>query len=329
MPKIKLYITLLLVTFSSLSLSQDKKIAYSSNKTGSGILQIFIMNEDGSDKKQLTELDENCMKPKWSPDGDQIVFYTDADAVYLIRNLNKPDSVSKPVYVCGGTNPCFVSDGDEIMYNDEFDGVLSIFIIDTTRGSVGDVISDGRYSNMQTISSDGNKIVYSGFVGGTKSIMIADLDDTTDDFIKQVSRNQEANLEPDISEDMSKITYASFDNNLKGTIRIFEDDNETALSKGLPSSNVPRFSPDGSQIAFVVIDGSEVSLYLMNSDGSSRKDLNVAGGNVGTFQWIDNDTIVYDAGSETKLNIGVVNVKSGQSSIIADGGFNLHPCPQR
>lgn len=328
MLRFKILLLLLCVITGSV-FAQKKKIAYCSNQSGSGYLQIFVMNEDGSDKKQLTDLNENCKKPQWSPDGKQIVFYTDAGSNYLIKNVDSADSKKEPSYLCSGYNPSFMADGSQIMFNDEYEQVLSIFVIDTAAGSEPDIISDGRYSNMQVISGGGNKIYYSGFVNGYKSIMVADLDDTTESYISKVSKNSEANLEPDVSADDSKVTYASFDDNLKGTIRIFENGKESALSKGLPSSNVPRFSPDGSKIAFVVIDGGDVSLYLMNSDGSSKKDLNVKGGNVGTFQWVDNERIVYDAGSDTKTVIGIININTGDNKILADGGFNLQPGVQK
>lgn len=326
----KLLTTLLLViSLSGSVFAQKKKIAYCSNSGSSGFLQIFIMNEDGSDKKQLTDIPENCMKPRWSPDGKQIVFYSDKGFVYLIRDIDNIKS-SNPFLVSGGVNPSFMPEGDQILYNDEFEDVLSIFVIDTaSSGAEPQLLSDGSYSNMQVLSHDGNKIVFSSFADGTKAVMIADLNDTTNNYIKMVSRNDEANLEPDISPDDSKITYASFDNNLKGTIRIFENGNEKVIGKGLPSSNVPRFSPDGKKIAFAVIQDKDVSLYVMNIDGSARNNLNVKGGDVGTFQWIDNDRIVYDAGSETSTSIGIVNVATGDNTIIASGGFNLQPWIQK
>ena len=322
-------IILILFIVSSSGFAQKKKIAYCSNQSGSGYLQIFIMNEDGSDKKQLTDLSENCKKPQWSPDGKQIVFYTDAGSCYLIKNVDSVTSKKDPSYLCAGYNPSFMSDGSQIMFNDEYESVLSIFAIDTSAGSEPNIISDGRYSNMQSITSGGNKIYYSGFINGYKCIMVADLDDTTENSITKISKNTEANLEPDVSFDDSKVTYASFDDNLKGTIRIFENGKESALSKGLPSSNVPRFSPDGSKIAFVVIDGNNVSLYVMGSDGSGKNNLSVKGGDVGTFQWMDNDRIVYDAGSETKTVIGIINISTGENKIIAEGGFNLQPGVQK
>ncbi len=329
MKRFKLFI-IIIITTANIVYGQQKKIAYCSNQTSSEFLQIFVMNEDGSDKKQLTDLQENCMKPRWSPDGKQIVFYSDRGQIYLIREFETSSLSTPPFYVGPGYDPSFISQGDQIMYNNEFEDVLSIYAIDTSSfGAQPELISDGRYSNMQTLSHGGNKIIFSQFVGGYKNIMMADLDDTTDNYITKVSQNDEANLEPDISNDDKKITYASFDNNLKGTIRLYENGSERALSKGLPSSNVPRFSPDGNKIAFAVIDGSNVSLYIMNSDGSSRKHLNINGESVGTYQWIDNDRIVYDAGSESKTSVGLMNTKTEQGKILAEGGFNLQPSIQK
>lgn len=320
---------LFILISSSFTFGQSKKIAYSSNAGTNGFLQIFMMNEDGSDKTQLTQLSENCMKPRWSPDGKQITFYSDKGFVYLIRDVNKPD-LNYTFLVWNGYNPSFLPDGSQIIFNSEFSDVLSVFVIDTAgQGAEAQLVTDGGYSNMQVLSKSGNKMVYSTFDEGTKCIMLMDFEDSTDNYIQKISLNDEANLEPDISADESKIAYASFDNNLRGTIRIFKNGIESALTKGLGSSNVPKFSPDGSKIAFVVIGDKSVSMYLMDDDGQNRKNLNVRGGNVGTYQWMDNERIIYDAGSETKTSIGIINTETGSNEIIADSEFNLHPCYQK
>lgn len=323
MQKIRILIALILFT-SSIGFAQKSRIAYCSNQTSSGFIQIFMMNEDGSDKTQLTDISENCMKPKWSPDGKQIVFYSDKGSVYLIRNVDKAGN-SDPFYVWNGLNPSFMTNGTQILFNSEEDEVLSIFVIDTSATqATPQLFSDGGYTNMQVLSKDENKMLFSTFSNGTKSVMIADLNDTTENYIKKVSKNTDANIEPDISSDGEKYTYASFDANLKGTIRLYENGQESILTKGMGSTNVPRFSPDGTRIAFVLIGENQVSLYVMNSDGSSKNELNIDG-NLGTFEWIDDENILYDSGSETKISVGIVNVKNGSNDVIASGGFNLQP----
>lgn len=328
MRNILIIIVLLFIT-AKISLAQDKKVAYCSNDTESGYIQLFIMNEDGTDKVQLTDISENCMHPQWSPDGKQIVFYTDRGYIYLLRDINST-SVTNLFYLYNGTYPSFMPSGDQVVYNDEVDDVLSIMIIDTAQyGAEPQMLSDGGYSNMQVISEDGNKIYFSTFDGGTKVVKVMDLEDTTSNYISTVSKNDEANLEPDVTDDGDKVTYASFNSSLHGTIRILENGSETALTKGMASSNVPRFSPDGSKIAFTVIDGNDVSLYVMNADGSNKNNLRAKGGNIGTYEWIDDQSIIYDAGSETSTSVGFIDVVGATNVILASGGFNIHPSVQK
>ena len=314
----------MLVSLFFVSSAFAGKITYCSNNGTNGYLQVFVMNEDGSGKKQLTNLNENCMRPKWSPDGKQIVFYTDKGMVYLIRNVEKATS-EEPYYLWNGYYPAFMASGEEIIFNNEVDDVLSILVIDTLSGAEPQMLSNGSYSNMHALTPDGSKLVYSTFINNLKTVVMIDLEDTTGFEPEVISMNKEANIEPDISVDGSMITYSSFDDNLKGTVRINRNGQETALTKGMPSSNVPRFSPDGKSIAFVVISDSKVSLYVMNVDGGDKKEIRLDGGSVGTFEWIDSEKIVYDAGTETKLSVGIANAKNGNSDLIADGDFNLHP----
>jgi len=300
------------------------KITYCSNNGTNGYLQIFEMNEDGSGKRQLTNLNENCMRPKWSPDGKQIVFYTDKGMVYLIRNVEKA-TTEEPYYLWNGYYPAFMASGEEIIFNNEVDDVLSILVIDTLAGAEPQLLSSGSYSNMHSLTPSGDKLVYSTFINNLKTVVMIDLEDTTGFEPEVISMNREANIEPDISRDGSMITYSSFDDNLKGTVRIYKDGKETPLTKGLGSSNVPRFSPDGKSIAFVVISDSQVLLYVMDTDGGGKKEIRLDGGSVGTFDWIDSERIVYDAGTETRLSVGIANVRNGNSELIAEGSFNLHP----
>lgn len=152
-----------------------------------------------------------------------------------------------------------------------------------------------------------------------------DVDDESDDYISKISVNGNANLEPDISSDNQKYVYASFNNNLQGTIYICENGVETPLTKGITSASQPKFSPDDKYIGFVSIEDTNIEFNIMLSDGSGKKKFNVKGGNIGVFRWIDNQTIVYDADEQNLHSIGTLNIVTGENNIIANSGMNLHP----
>lgn len=311
-----------LILLGSINLfAQSKKVVYSSNQSGNGYLQIFTMNDDGTDKKQILAMDVNCVNPKWSHDGTKIVFATTDEQIYLIDDIETADYR----FMWKGSVPSFSTDDSEIIFVSDFEGVNSIYVIGLSE-SEPYLLSDGDYSNQGVLSKDGNYLIYSALSDGGKSVMLRDLNDTTENHTRKISVNKDANLEPDISPDESKYVYAGFDMNLNGTIYLYESNKERPLTKDIPSCTQPRFSPDGSKIAFAVIKGERVKLYVMNSDGSNKDDLEIKGGDLGLFRWIDNDRIIYDAENQSEqYSIGIVNIKSGDVKLIASSGLNLHP----
>jgi Tol biopolymer transport system component len=304
-------------------LSQTKKIVYTSDDNQSGYYQVFIMNEDGSGKRQLTDMSANCFFPKWSPDGNKIVFNTEDGRIFFVDNVNsdKPDD---PYYVFGGVHPSFATDGESVFFNSDHDGTLTIYNIEL-KASEESMVSDLGYSNQQVISRDGSKIVFSCFYGEGKDIILIDFDDTTNNNVYKISNNDNANLYPDISSDNMMIVFASFNNNLEGTIHIYKGGTETALSKGIESATRPKFSPDDSKIAFLSIGGSTVKLYTMNIDGSGRQAYDIKGGNVANYMWIDKERILYDAENSKNYDVGILNINTGKSELLTEKGSNMHP----
>jgi Tol biopolymer transport system component len=301
-----------------------KQIAFASTNSSNEMLQIFLMDEDGGNKRQMTELDENCYFPKFSPDGKSLVFNTDGTRVYYIENIDDTGKIT-PVYLYEGFHPTFSPDGSFVIFNSEFEGYLSIYALGIKE--IDPIsLSSGSYSNQQVMTSDGTKLIYSAFdEEGTKSIFQENLEDTTADALTKISSNKNSNLEPDVTSDGQVIAYASFNTNLEGTIILNKGGKEIALTKG-DSWQTPKFSRDDNKIACVkIVDESTIKLYVMNTDGSNKKELSVKGGNVGTYTWIDSENILYDAETGTTSTIGIVNINSGQVQMLTNSGINITP----
>ncbi|MBS1492581.1 MAG: PD40 domain-containing protein [Bacteroidetes bacterium] len=318
----KIILSCLIILLGSINLfAQSNKVVYTSNQSSNGYLQIFTMNDDGSDKKQIITMEVNCVNPKWSHDGTKIVFATTDEQVYLIDNIETGDYR----FMWKGITPAFTQTDDEIIFISDYEGVNSIYALGLEETEPF-LLSDGNYSNQAILSANGNYMIYSAIQDGGKSIMLRDLNDTTDNPTRKISVNKDANLEPDISPDETKYVYAGFDMNLNGTIYLYENGKERALTKDIPSATQPKFSPDGSKIAFAVIKGERVKLYTMNADGTNKKDLGIKGGDLGLFKWADNNRIIYDAETESEqYSIGIVDISTGDIKLIATTGFNLHP----
>ncbi|MBN1634653.1 MAG: hypothetical protein JW917_10850 [Ignavibacteria bacterium] len=307
---------------------QDKKyIAYSSDNTSSGYFQIFIMDENGNDKRQLTDKPTHCIYPKWSTDGTKITFYTEDDysesSVYVISDIFTSGE-PEVTYITDGTNPIFTYEDDGLLFNSDMDGLLTVYVI-----LFGDpeiyLMGVTEYANQQTLSNDGRWLGFSMLTEEGKAIMMYDLQDTSEDALYSVSKNKNANMFPDISYDAGKIVYSSFDKNLNGSIYVYEEGVETNLTKDLKSTNQPKFSPNAQYIGFVSIENENVKLYYMKYDGTEKTDLKISGSNIGTFVWLDNETIIYDAEKSGKFYIGKVNINTLENKVLTSNGNNFKP----
>lgn len=50
--------------------------------------QIFVMDSEGGNLKQVTHTAANNSSPSWSPDGSKLIFHTDHDSNYEIYTIS-------------------------------------------------------------------------------------------------------------------------------------------------------------------------------------------------------------------------------------------------
>ncbi|MBI5463383.1 MAG: PD40 domain-containing protein [Ignavibacteriales bacterium] len=76
-----------------------------------GTRQLFVMNRDGTDLRQITSGNDDCYGPRWSPDGKMMAYYargkhepTDSFKVYVVN----PHKLDVPRFVGYGTDQSWV-----------------------------------------------------------------------------------------------------------------------------------------------------------------------------------------------------------------------------
>ncbi len=206
----------------------NQVILFSSDRTGEW--EIYRMNRDGSDLRQLTSGLGSSMGPEISPDGRQILFSVDnhqwdiylmnIDGSGLVRLTDHPGDDGDGYFSPDGNRIVFVSSragGDIFIMNRDGSGITQLTSSVTESGD-----------SYPQFSPDGARILFSSDRAGVDRDHI---------YLMNTDGTNVTRLGTDLETD---------------------------------TGNSPRFSPDGTKIVFSDDTNGNQDIYLMNRDGSNR-----------------------------------------------------------
>jgi len=255
---------------------------------------IYTMNPDGSDVKQLTNLgpDSGASRESWSPDGKQIVFneFRPPDFLGQLWLMNADGSNQHLLLAeadFDDERPSFTPDGGSVIFTRcrlDLPDTCALYQIDVTGAAptaitnfeLGLVDLNGEYSASGTLAfiSVAREGIYCAIYIGT-------------DSASELSRITPAALwarQPDWSPDGKKLAFSTHCGNpqneeiwvvgAQGKLlhRLTKNGDDYF---GGPHDFHPSWSPQGDAIVFErhTPDFSSSSLVIMKADGSSSKKL--------------------------------------------------------
>ena len=162
---IVLGLTLLMVCVDA-----QARIAFASDRDGNW--EIYVMDVNGGNPRNLTNDPSDDRDPSWSPDGKRIVFFSNRDG-HVIDG--RPTSEIYVMDADGGnpqnlTNdrnddrfPSWSPDGKRIAFVSDRDGpprYFDIYVMDADGGNLQRLTSDPRDDRNPSWSPDGERIVF-------------------------------------------------------------------------------------------------------------------------------------------------------------------------
>jgi TolB protein len=249
---------------------------------------IYSVDADGTDLKQLTDNPGPEFDPMWSPDGKRIV-YRDSrrgvnhdDEIYLMNADGSGQTNLSQSPASDEWGPAWSPDGKQIAFNSTRGGGLPrLYVVAADGSSEWKQIGD-REAEYPSWSPDGSRIVFMSQVGSTYDLYVIETDGSG------VTRLTDAPGEdgwPAWSPDGKKIVFESERDDCRlstapdckksGDIGPFFDiwsmnpdgSGQTRLAEIF--GQFSSWSPDGKYILF----NSFTGLQIMNSDGSSLRPL--------------------------------------------------------
>lgn len=149
---------------------EGKTILFQSDRTGHS--EVYTMNMDGTNLKQLTFNNANDDSPAWSPDGKKIVFTSERDGDPEIYIMDPDGKNQKRLTSTPGddSHPKFSPDGLRIVFNsarttpdlkaDWGKQHIEIFTMKTDGSDVKQVTTFKTLTTYPSMSPDGTKFLY-------------------------------------------------------------------------------------------------------------------------------------------------------------------------
>ncbi len=158
----------------------NTKITYIAEEQGKHnkcMRKIAVMDQDGSNVKYLTSGDKFVSTPRFSPNGENIIYisYSNGKSYIVLRNLknNRESVVSAFDGVLSG--PRFAPDGKSILVCYSSGKSTNILSINLLNHSVSKITRNSSINTSPSFSPDQNYIVFSSDSSGSQQLYIMDL----------------------------------------------------------------------------------------------------------------------------------------------------------
>ena len=247
-----------------------KSLVFGSNRDGNK--ELYIMNVDGTNQRNLTNSSDNEMFPAVSPDGKTIAYLGEVDGNYDIYTINIDGSNKRRLTTHAKLDdwPVWIDEGKRIVFDSDRSGSWGIYVMNAD-GSNQEVLIDTDLKEIDPTASPIHKtLIYSCQQDSTRQLLSFDL---TSKKTIQLTHNELINAHPALDHSGSRIAY-----NAGGKfwdIFIMQSDGTQVLqlTKNQNDDKWPAWSPDDKTIAFTTNRNGNWEIYLMTDKGDHLKRL--------------------------------------------------------
>jgi TolB protein len=267
----------------------ETKIYFVSNRTGSK--EIWVMDYDGMNERQLTHLGTISLSPRVSPDNSRVAFSSMGRNGWSIRmfSLDLNRLVAFPSW--GGTTitPAWSSDGAKLAFSSDREGNPDIYVTDASGANPHRITAFRGPNSSPTWNPKTNAQI--AWISGRTRLPQVYVMDADGGNVQRLTDGGYASA-PSWSPNGELLTFAwnrSYGPGAPGGEDIYIMDiaskRWTQLTHGEGANDAPSWSPDGRHIVFQREVNGRSEIWMMLADGTDQQQLTHGGGNNTMPNW--------------------------------------------
>lgn len=269
------------IDISMLPIKDDSSIVFCS-RLDDGDYNLYDIQTDGTERKQLTNSIQMDTVPSVSSDGKHVVFIRGSQwnygDIWIIDASGRGEKQLTPTITGNASSPSFSPDNKRIVFCKN--NAICMINIDGT--GYQELLSGGEYPQQQmsdpAFSPDGAEIVFvmTDEKGLSSDLYLIDIDNRK---LFRLTQSVAMEYAPSFSPDGSMIMFTQQQDSGDTGIWIMNRDG-TNERKVFTDSFFGKFSSDGKQAVFISARGGNHDVYTADIDGGERQQLT-------TYQGVD------------------------------------------
>lgn len=248
------------------------QIVFASDRDGD--MEIFVMDGDGSNVRQLTFNNATDDKPAWSKDGTRIAFESDMSGDYEIYVINADGNNLTQLTdnTVGDWGPAWSPDNSKLAFHSEIGGDLEIYVVNADGTGLKQITDNTATDRSPSWSPDGTEIIYYSDESGGRELYVVNINTLAK---RRLTTNEFYDGQPDWSLNGTGVVFGSsrLNNNSEIYIMRIDGSNIIRLTDRTGVDDDPIWSPDGRQIAFESDANGNYDIWVVNADGTGLQAL--------------------------------------------------------
>ncbi len=258
------------------------RIYFVSNRTGHK--EIWVMDPDGSNQRQISRFNSLSIEPAVSPDGSKIAFTSFARGNPAIFILSADTGRRLPFYnqvASMNATPDFTPDGKQLLYSSTASGWAQIYIANLDGSNLRRISSTRALEVEPKVNpKTGTDVAFVSGRSGPQQIYRMNIDGTD---VQRLSNGEGEASNPCWHPNGQILAFAWTRGFATGNFNIFLMDvatrNFNQLTYGAGRNENPSWAPDGIHLAFMSTRSGSEQIWTMSADGKQLKQLTTAGRN--------------------------------------------------